>query len=173
VIPSSSHRRAKCEFSLRKPYPGWIASHPQSRAIRSVCSMSRYAAAPRPRNARASSTFRVCNESASSSEKIATVRIPISAAVRAIRIAISARLAISRQLGIMLVNYDATIRPAEAHENASRATPREHIASPIVSIIGRAQLVRRSATANRVGRSVVMGFSLSRSWPVLCRAQSF
>jgi hypothetical protein len=41
TIPSSSQRRAKVVFSLRKPYPGWMASTSASLAILMMPSTSR------------------------------------------------------------------------------------------------------------------------------------
>src|SRR5262245_60690380 len=55
--------------------------------------MSRYAAGPTPRSARASLARRTWSERASSSEYTATVGMPSSAAARAMRTAISPRFA--------------------------------------------------------------------------------
>ncbi len=68
VSPAAEHRRANAAFSLRKPYPGWMASQPAATAVRTISSASRYAAAPCPLRQRASSAFRTCSELASSSE---------------------------------------------------------------------------------------------------------
>jgi hypothetical protein len=41
TIPASSHKRANCAFSARKPYPGWIASARARRAVSMIRSPAR------------------------------------------------------------------------------------------------------------------------------------
>jgi hypothetical protein len=41
TIPADSHAAAKSGFSARNPYPGWIASAPQLRAVSMILSMAR------------------------------------------------------------------------------------------------------------------------------------
>lgn len=84
MMPASVQFFAKEEFSLRKPYPGWILSQPLSRATWIILSPSRYALGD-PRFI-ANGLDKACCELASGSVYMVVVLIPYFDAVRLTRL---------------------------------------------------------------------------------------
>lgn len=72
--PASVHFRANVEFSLRKPYPGWMPLHPCTMAASMILSPSRYAD-ERPRLT-ALGELSACCDLASGSVYIVVVLMP-------------------------------------------------------------------------------------------------
>src|SRR5215472_1847031 len=96
TIPESAHARANAAFSLRKPYPGWIAWAPVRCAASITRSIRRYDCADGAGPiSTASSASSVNAALRSASLCTATVRMPRSRQPRMTRIAISPRLATS------------------------------------------------------------------------------
>jgi hypothetical protein len=96
TMPLSAHARASCWFSLRNPYPGWIACAPVERAASMMRSITRYDCDAGAGPISTASSARSTNAAVrSTSLCTATVRMPRSRHPRMIRSAISPRLAMS------------------------------------------------------------------------------
>src|ERR1700733_4924133 len=107
TMPADSHAAAKPEFSLKKPYPGWMAWAPEACAAvnKASCRRELSAAAPGPRRTD-SSARATCREFRSASEYTATEPTPKRFNVRMMRQAISPRLATRTLLNIRVPNQN-------------------------------------------------------------------